>query len=119
MLAKRDLLEGVGGFDARLRYAADVTQYYALERQFKPSIRIVGTDIAFMQAGGNANASMRAVWRGTAETYRFLLPENGRVRAFGMVLAKSLQSISEIRYGRPPHQRWFAARLASLSNNLG
>jgi glycosyltransferase involved in cell wall biosynthesis len=109
MLAKRSLLEGVGGFDASQRYAADVTQYYELERQYRPSIRIVGTDVAFMQAGGNANASLKAVWRGTAETYRYLRPTHGPVRSAGMVLAKSLQSLTEVRYGRPPHARWFEA----------
>jgi glycosyltransferase involved in cell wall biosynthesis len=111
MLAKRHLLESAGGFDTRLRLAADVNQYYDLERLFRPSMRIIGSDVAFMRAGGSANAGLKAVWRGSVEIYRHLLPTHGLVRAITMVLTKSLQSFSEIRYGRPPHERWFEEHL--------
>jgi glycosyltransferase involved in cell wall biosynthesis len=107
MLAKRHLLQSAGGFNARFRLAADVNQFYDLERLFRPSMRIVGTDVAFMRAGGAANGSLGAMWRGSIEIYRHLLPTHGIVRSVSMVLAKSLQSFSEVRYGRPPHERWF------------
>jgi glycosyltransferase involved in cell wall biosynthesis len=106
--SKRRLLEAVGGFDARLSFAADVNQYYELERRFHPSTRLVRADIAFMQAGGAANAGARAVVRGTREVYRHLSGEVGAARASLMVLIKTMQSFSEIRYGRCPHEPWFS-----------
>jgi glycosyltransferase involved in cell wall biosynthesis len=106
--SKRRLLEAVGGFDARLRLAADINQYYDLERRFHPSTRLVGSDVAFMQSGGAANAGPKAMWRGTLEIYRHLSAEVGSAKAVLMVLIKTLQSVSEIRYGRCPHERWFA-----------
>jgi glycosyltransferase involved in cell wall biosynthesis len=109
MLAKRYLLEGAGGFDARQRLAADVNQYYDLERLFRPSLRIVDLDVAFMRADGAANAGLGAMWRGSVEIYRHLLPTHGVVRSITMVLAKSVQSFTEVRYGRAPHERWFVA----------
>lgn len=105
--SKRRLLEAVEGFDARLRLAADINQYYDLERRFHPSTRLVGADVAFMQAGGAANAGLRAVCRGTFEIYRHLSAEVGSAKAALMVLIKTLQSISEIRFGRCPHECWF------------
>jgi glycosyltransferase involved in cell wall biosynthesis len=107
--SKRRLLEAVEGFEDRLRLAADINQYYDLERRFHPSTRLVGADVAFMQAGGAANAGLRAVCRGTFEIYRHLSGEVGSVRAALMVLVKTLQSISEIRFGRCPHERWFVS----------
>jgi glycosyltransferase len=106
--SKRRLLEAVEGFDARLRLAADINQYYDLERRFHPSTRLVGADVAFMQAGGAANAGLKAVCRGTFEIYRHLSAEVGSSKAALMVLIKTLQSVSEIRFGRCPHERWFA-----------
>ena len=106
--SRRRLLEAVEGFDARLRLAADINQYYDLERRFNPSTRLVGADVAFMQAGGAANAGLKAVCRGTLEVYRHLSAEVGGVRASLMVLIKTLQSLSEIRFGRCPHERWFS-----------
>ncbi len=106
--SKRRLLQAVGGFDARLRLAADVNQYYDMERRFRPSTRIVGVDIAFMQAGGAANAGLGAVCLGSSEIYRHLSAEVGGAKAALMVLVKTLQSLSEIRFGRCPHERWFA-----------
>ena len=105
--SKRSLLEAVEGFDARLRLAADINQYYDLERRFHPSTRLVGEDVAFMQAGGAANAGLKAVCRGTVEIYRHLSAEIGSARGAFMVLIKTLQSVSEIRFGRCPHERWF------------
>jgi hypothetical protein len=106
--SKRRLLEAIGGFDARLRLAADINQYYDLERRFHPSTRLVGADIAFMEAGGAANAGLKAVCRGSFEVFRHLSGEVGSARAAVMVLMKTLQSVSEVRYGRCPHERWFA-----------
>jgi glycosyltransferase involved in cell wall biosynthesis len=106
--SKRRLLEAVGGFDDRLRLAADLNQYYELERRFHPSTRLVRADIAFMQAGGAANAGVKAMARGTLEVYRHLSTEVGGARALLMVLIKTLQSFSEIRFGRCPHERWFS-----------
>jgi glycosyltransferase involved in cell wall biosynthesis len=105
--SKRSLLEAVQGFDARLRLAADINQYYDMERRFHPSTRLVGTDLAFMEAGGAANAGLKAVCRGSFEIYRHLAAEVGGARAALMVLVKTLQSISEIRFGRCPHECWF------------
>src|SRR5258707_7629346 len=105
--SKRRLLEAVEGFDARLRLAADINQYYDLERRFHPSTRLVGADVAFMQAGGAANAGLKAVCRGTFEIYRPLSADVGSTKAALMVLVKTLQSVSEIRFGGCPHERWF------------
>lgn len=105
---KRRLLEAVEGFDARQRLAADTNQYYDLERRFLPSTRFVGADVAFMEAGGTANAGLQAVCRGTFEIYRHLSAEVGGAKAALMVLVKTLQSLSEFRFGRCPHEHWFA-----------
>jgi hypothetical protein len=107
--SKRRLLEAVEGFDARLRLAADINQYYDLERRFHPSTRLVGADVAFMEAGGAANAGLKAVCRGTFEVYRHLSADVGSVKAALMVLIKTLQSVSEIRFGRCPHEHWFTS----------
>lgn len=106
--SKRRLLEAVEGFNAKLRLAADINQYYDLERRFHPSTRLVGADVAFMQAGGAANAGLSAICRGTLEVYRHLSAEVGVARASLMVLIKTLQSVSEVRFGRCPHQQWFS-----------
>jgi glycosyltransferase involved in cell wall biosynthesis len=105
--SQRRLLEAVQGFDARLRLAADINQYYDLERRFKPSTRLVGADVAFMEAGGAANVGLKAVCRGTFEIYRHLSADVGSTKAALMVLIKTLQSVSEIRIGRCPHGHWF------------
>jgi glycosyltransferase involved in cell wall biosynthesis len=105
--SKRRLLEAVEGFDARLRLAADINQYYDLERRFLPSTRLLGADVAFMQAGGAANAGLKAMCRGTFEIYRHLSAEVGSAKAALMVSIKTLQSVSEIRFGRCPHEQWF------------
>ena len=105
--SKRRLLEAVEGFDARLRLAADINQYYDLERRFRPSTRLIGADVAFMEAGGAANAGLKAVCRGTFEIYRHQSADVGRSKAALMVLIKTLQSVSEIRFGRCPHEHWF------------
>jgi glycosyltransferase involved in cell wall biosynthesis len=106
--SQRRLLEAVEGFDAQLCLAADINQYYDLERRFNPTTRLVGADVAFMEAGGAANAGLKAVCRGSLEIYRHLSAEVGRARALLMVLIKTLQSISEIRFGRCPHDQWFS-----------
>lgn len=106
---KRRLLEAVEGFDARLRLAADINQYYDLERRFHPSTRLVGADVAFMESGGTANAGLQAVCRGTLEIYHHLSAEVGSAKAALMVFVKTLQSVSEIRFGRCPHEQWFTS----------
>jgi glycosyltransferase involved in cell wall biosynthesis len=113
--SKRRLLEAVQGFDARLRLAADVNQYYDLERRLRPSTRLVGADVAFMQAGGAANAGLKAVCLGSIEIYRHLSAEVGGPKAALMVLVKTLQSISEIRFGRCPHECWFVVNHSNLA----
>jgi glycosyltransferase involved in cell wall biosynthesis len=105
---KRSLLDAVGGFDRRSRLAADVTQYYDLERRHRLVIRRFDGDVAFMRAGGAANASANALWLGTQEIYSHLRKTHGRVRAGVMALVKTLQSLSELRFGSCPHARWFA-----------
>lgn len=108
-LTKRRLLNAVGGFDPCLRYSSDVIQYYALERSFRPSMRFIGADVAFMRAGGKANAGWNARYRATAEFYKYLSSNYSPFRAAVMVGVKTLQSLMEVRWGRCPHDRWFAA----------
>jgi hypothetical protein len=64
-----------------------------------------------MRPGGAANAGLKAIRLGTAEIYNHLKPTHGRIRAAAMVLVKTVQSLTEVRYGRCPHQRWFANRM--------
>ena len=108
LIAKRRVLEHAGGFDARLKLGSDVNLFYDLERTFIPTIHLLRTDVAFMRAGGAANAGLRAVWLGSREIYAHLLPTHGVVRSAIMVLVKTLQSLSELRYGGCRHGRWFA-----------
>lgn len=106
MFASRRLLEDVGGFDQHLRIAADVTQFYEMERLFRPSVRLLPFDVAFMLAGGAANAGVHAMVHGSLEIYRHLRKTHGVIRASSMLAAKTLQSISELRYGRVGCRRW-------------
>ena len=115
--SKRRLLEAVDGFDARLRIAADINQYYDIERRFHPSTRLVGADVAFMEAGGAANAGLKAMRLGTFEIYRHLSAEVGSAKAALMVLIKTLQSISELRFGSCPHQCWFVVTHSNLATH--
>ena len=105
--SKRHLLQAIGGFDPRFRLAADINQYYDLERRFRPSMRIIHADIAFMRGGGAANAGPKAMFRGTLEVYRHLKDEVGGARACLMVIVKTLQSLSEVRFGNCPHEHWY------------
>jgi glycosyltransferase involved in cell wall biosynthesis len=105
--SKRRLLLAVDGFDAKARLASDVTQFYDLQRRFQPTIRRLATDVACMRAGGSANAGLHAMRLGTQEIYRHLVPKVGKLKATAMVLVKTLQSLSELRFGRCPHRRWF------------
>jgi glycosyltransferase len=108
LFVKRRVLVNAGGFDASLKLGSDVNLFYDLERTFVPTIHLLRTDVAFMRAGGAANAGLRAVWLGSREIYAHLLPTHGVVRSAIMVLVKTLQSLSELRYGRCRHGRWFA-----------
>jgi len=109
LFAKRRALEHAGGFDARLKLGSDVSLFYDLERKINSTTHLLRTDVAFMRAGGAANAGLRAAWLGTREIYAHLVPTHGIVRSAIMVLVKTLQSLSELRYGRCPHGRWFAS----------
>jgi glycosyltransferase involved in cell wall biosynthesis len=109
LFAKRQLLEQAGGFDARLKLGSDVNLFYDLERKINPTTHLLRADVAFMRAGGAANAGLRAAWLGTREIYAHLVPTRGVVRSAIMVLVKTLQSLSELRYGRCRHGRWFAS----------
>ncbi len=108
LFAKRRVLEDMGGFDAQLKLGSDVNLFYDLERSMKPTTHLLRTDVAFMRAGGAANAGLRALWLGSREIYAHLVPTRGVVRSMIMVLVKTLQSLSELRYGRCRHGRWFA-----------
>lgn len=108
LFAKRRVLEHAGGFDARLKLGSDINLFYDLERRIHLTTHLLRTDVAFMRAGGAANAGLRAVWLGTREIYAHLVPTHGVVRSVIMVLVKTLQSLSELRYGRCRHGRWFA-----------
>jgi glycosyltransferase involved in cell wall biosynthesis len=108
LFAKRQMLEHAGGFDTRLKLGSDVNLFYDLERRFNPTTHLLRTDVSFMRAGGAANAGLRALWLGTREIYAHLVPTHGVVRSVIMVLVKTLQSLSELRYGRCRYGRWFA-----------
>jgi glycosyltransferase involved in cell wall biosynthesis len=108
LFAKRRVLEHAGGFDTRLKLGSDVNLFYDLERKINPTIHLLRADVAFMRAGGAANAGLGAVWLGTREIYAHLVPTRGVVRSVIMVLVKTLQSLCELRYGRSRHGRWFA-----------
>lgn len=112
LFVKRRVLEQAGGFDARLKLGSDVNLFYDLERRIKPTIHMLRADVAFMRAGGAANAGLRAVWLGSREIYSHILPTHGVVRSAIMVLVKTLQSVSELRYGRCRHDRWFVSGAA-------
>jgi glycosyltransferase involved in cell wall biosynthesis len=105
---KRRLLEVIGGFDARATLASDVNQYYDLEDKLRPTLRIVAIDVAFMRAGGAANDGLKSMCKGTMEIFRHLSRSHSSARAIFMVFIKTLQSLSEIRFGRCPHDRWFS-----------
>ena len=108
---KRCLLEAVGGFNARLRLSSDVIQFYDLERKFRPSIRFVRADVAFMRVGGASNEGLRVMYFATVEFYKHLRSSYSSFRATGMVIVKTLQSFMELRFGRCPHVRWFASAM--------
>jgi glycosyltransferase involved in cell wall biosynthesis len=105
---KRSLLEGVGGFDPDLKLSSDVLQYYDIERRFRPTMRRLGVDVAFMRIGGASNQGVRTMLSATLEFYRRLASIHGAWRAAAIVVIKTLQSLTEVRIGRCPHQRWFA-----------
>ena len=108
LIAKKSLLQLVGGFDADLRLAADVTLFYDLERKVRPAIRRIDRDLTFMRAGGAANSSLCAMIRGTAEIYQHLVATHTVFQSAWMVLVKTIQSVSEIRLGYCPRIDWFA-----------
>src|SRR5580700_4939664 len=105
---KRSQLNAVGGFRAVLRSAADVIQYYELERRFRPTIRVLHWDVSFMRAGGKSNQGFGARYRGVRELYGWLLETYSPARALVMVVLKSAQTLLGVRIGRCPHARWFA-----------
>jgi glycosyltransferase len=105
---KRSQLNSIGGFRAVLRSAADVIQYYELERRFRPTIRRLHCDVAFMRAGGRSNQGFGGRYRGLRELYGWLLETHTPPRAWVMVAVKSAQTLLGLRIGRCPHGRWFA-----------
>ncbi len=114
-LVKRRLLQALGGFDARSSLGSDVNLYYDLESRMRLMIRVLGFDIAFMRSGGAANSGIKSVYKGTVEIYQHLLRTHRFPRAMCMVFVKTLQSISEIRIGRCPNDRWFIGAISQRS----
>jgi glycosyltransferase involved in cell wall biosynthesis len=104
---KRSQLNAVGGFSAILRSAADVIQYYELERRFRPTIRKLHCDVALMRAGGRSNQGIGGRYRGLRELYGWLLETYTPARAVVIVAVKSVQTLLGLRIGRCPHGRWF------------
>src|SRR3984957_19936148 len=102
---KRSQLNAVGGFSAVLRSAADVIQYYELERRFRPTIRRLHCDVALMRAGGKSNQGLGARYRGARELFRWLLESHTPVGAVVVVAVKSAQTLLGVRIGRCPHRR--------------
>jgi glycosyltransferase involved in cell wall biosynthesis len=107
-LTKRRIMQDTGGFDSRLKLASDTNKFYDLECEIRPTVRRLGFDVVFMRAGGAANASLLSMRNGTVEIYKHLSQRHHIARALGMVIVKSMQSLSEVRVGRCPHRRWFA-----------
>jgi glycosyltransferase involved in cell wall biosynthesis len=105
---KRRLLNAIGGFNPELKLSSDVIQYYDLERRFQPSIRSIRSDVSFMRIGGASNTGLRVMYFATREFYTHLLSTYSHARAAVIVIVKTLQSLMELRYGRCPHERWFA-----------
>lgn len=112
---KRRLLDAIGGFNPDLKLSSDVIQYYDLERKFQPSIRSIRSDVTFMRIGGASNTGLRVMYFATCEFYTHLLSTYSHARAAGIVIVKTLQSLMEVRYGRCPHDRWFAPALQRFS----
>lgn len=106
MFIRRQLLECVGGFDATTKLAGDVNLFYDIERQLNPSIRLLGFDVTFMLAGGAANAGLRSMMIGSQEIYRHLRKTHGSIKAAMMLLVKTIQSASELRFGRLQCSPW-------------
>jgi glycosyltransferase involved in cell wall biosynthesis len=104
---KRSRLDAVGGFNTQLRTAADVAQYYELERKFQPTVRRLRCDITFMRAGGKSNRDFHARYRGARELHKNLSEAYAPARAAVMVAVKSAQILLGLRIGRCPHRRWF------------
>jgi hypothetical protein len=110
----------VKGFDPNLRLASDLVQFYDVERLFKPSIVRLRADISFMLEGGAANAGFGAMLLGTRELFRSLSGNVGICKAAFMVVVKTLQSISELRFGKCPDYRWYSPKQGpngSLANS--
>jgi glycosyltransferase involved in cell wall biosynthesis len=110
---KRHLLNSIGGFNTELKISSDVIQYYDLERRFRPSIRFIPSDVAFMRAGGAANEGLAARYHATIEFYKHLSSTYSSPRAAAIVVVKTLQSLMEVRLGSCPHARWFAAAISA------
>jgi glycosyltransferase involved in cell wall biosynthesis len=108
---KRHLLDAIGGFNSDLRLSSDVIQFYDMERKFRPTIHIVRSDVAFMRIGGASNKGLKVMYIATLEFYRHLSSTYSYARAAAMVFVKTLQSLTEVRYGRCPHDRWFASAM--------
>jgi glycosyltransferase involved in cell wall biosynthesis len=105
---KRRLLDELGGFDVGAKLAADVYQFYDLERKMRLKIRTVRFDVAYMRAGGAANAGLQSICKGSMEIFRHLSKNHNWVKAFCVVFVKTAQSLFELRVGRCPHDRWFS-----------
>src|SRR5258708_13594837 len=71
---KRSLLQSVGGFDSRLKLASDVTQYYDLERAYRPSVPVVGRNITVIRPGGAPHSNHQERQPSTLENHRPLEP---------------------------------------------
>jgi glycosyltransferase involved in cell wall biosynthesis len=104
---KRHLLKEINGFEAAGKLASDVNQYYDLEFKMRLDIRIMRFDVAFMRAGGAANAGLKSMCQGSMEIFRHLSRVRNSARALCMLVVKTVQSLSEIRFGHCPHGRWF------------
>ena len=110
LFAKRRVLENAGGFDARLQLGSDVNLFDHLQSAAAtPRSTCCGNGRRLdARRWCPANAGLRAVLLGSREIYAHLLATCGVVRSAIMVLVKTLQSLSELRYGRCRHDRWFA-----------
>ncbi len=114
-LTRRSLLVAIGGFNSQLRFSSDIVQYYDLEQRFQPSLHFVDSDLTFMRLGGTSNEGFGAMYRATREFYGHLSATRSPARAAAMVVVKTLQSLLEVRFGQPPHERWFASAIEELT----
>jgi len=91
--ARRQVLQEVGGFDTRLRIAADYD--LMLRVLTRPQARAVYVPrvLVKMRTGGASNRSLRALWRKSSEDLRVM--RANRVGGWGTLFSKNLRKVPQ------------------------